>query len=269
MKEGRAPGRRVVSLLGLLAASLLLNTLGGCGSSRYPAPVREAGIKTRPTAEARRLPPGLPGHYRVQPGDTLYKIAFERGLDFQALARWNDLANPDQIQAGALLRLSPPRISKTREHGARTTTVSIHAPSSGAGISAAAIPDVPPGLWNWPAQGPQLTRFDGGLSKGIDIAGRQGQMVRAAAPGRVAYTGAGLRGYGKLIIIRHGSTLLSAYAHNARILVREGQDVAQGQIISEMGDTDTDRIKLHFEIREFGKPVDPLNYLPNPGLPPV
>ena len=87
--------------------------------------------------------------------------------------------------------------------------------------------------------------------------------MTAAAPGKVAYTGVGLRGYGKLIIIRHGKTLLSAYAHNARIMVKEGQRVARGQIIGVMGDTDADRIKLHFEIREYGKPVDPLNYLPH------
>nr|HNH89437.1 peptidoglycan DD-metalloendopeptidase family protein [Thiobacillaceae bacterium] len=96
----------------------------------------------------------------------------------------------------------------------------------------------------------------------IDIAGARGQVVLAAASGRVVYAGSGLRGYGKLIIIRHGKTLLSAYAHNARILVVEGQAVARGQAVAEMGDSDTDRVKLHFEIREHGKPVDPLDYLP-------
>lgn len=269
MRDRLARRGPIALLFVLLAASLLLNTLVGCSSSRFPAPVREADSKMRPATGAKRLPPAPVGYYRIQPGDTLYKIAFERGLDFQALARWNGLADPDQIRAGDLLRLSPPRTTKPRQPRARTTTVSMQRPSPAAGTTAVAIPDAPPGVWIWPAQGLQLTHFDGGLNKGIDIAGRRGEMVRAAAPGRVAYTGAGLRGYGKLIIIRHGSTLLSAYAHNARILVREGQDVALGQIISEMGDTDADRIKLHFEIREFGKPVDPLNYLPSPGLPPV
>jgi lipoprotein NlpD len=125
--------------------------------------------------------------------------------------------------------------------------------------------DVPPESWSWPARGDIVAEFGEGVSKGIDIAGSKGQVVQAAARGQVAYAGAGLRGYGKLIIIRHGKTLLSAYAHHARILVKEGQEVARGQVIGEMGDTDADRIKLHFEIRELGKPVNPLNYLPPPG----
>lgn len=123
-------------------------------------------------------------------------------------------------------------------------------------------PESPPDIWIWPSRGTLLTRFGEGISKGIDIGGPRGHAVQAAASGRVVYAGSGLRGYGKLIIIRHGKTLLSAYAHNARLLVVEGQTVARGQAIAEMGDSDSDRVKLHFEIREYGKPVDPLNYLP-------
>lgn len=125
--------------------------------------------------------------------------------------------------------------------------------------------DAPPDIWSWPLRGPLLARFGDGLNKGVDIAGPRGMPVQAAAAGRIVYAGTGLRGYGKLIIIRHGKTLLSAYAHNARILVSEGQSVARGQAVGEIGDSDTDRVKLHFEIRELGRPVDPLIYLPNAG----
>lgn len=122
--------------------------------------------------------------------------------------------------------------------------------------------------WSWPANGKVLTGFnDGASAKGIDISGNQGQPVLAAAPGKVVYSGSSLRGYGKLVIIKHNKTYLSAYAHNSQILVKEGQEIAKGQKIAEMGNTDTDRVKLHFEIRKLGKPVDPTKYLPsNPGV---
>ena len=117
--------------------------------------------------------------------------------------------------------------------------------------------------WVWPAKGKIVTGFsDAGSLKGIDIAGASGQPVAASAGGKVVYAGTGLRGYGKLIIIKHNGTYLSAYAHNKEILVKEGQQVAKGQKIAEMGNTDADQVKLHFEIRRQGKPVDPLRYLP-------
>jgi lipoprotein NlpD len=117
--------------------------------------------------------------------------------------------------------------------------------------------------WVWPASGKVIAGFsDTANLKGIDIAGKSGQPVLASAAGRVVYAGTGLRGYGKLIIVKHNSTYLSAYAHNRDILVKEGQQVGKGQKISEMGDTDADQVKLHFEIRRLGKPVDPAKYLP-------
>ena len=116
--------------------------------------------------------------------------------------------------------------------------------------------------WSWPAKGKVLAGYSDGGSKGIDIAGEQGQAVLAAAPGKVVYSGTGLRGYGKLIIIKHNKTYLSAYAHNSQLLVKEGQAIAKGQKIAEMGNSDTDRVKLHFEIRKLGRPVDPAKYLP-------
>lgn len=115
--------------------------------------------------------------------------------------------------------------------------------------------------WAWPVSGKVISRFTE-ASKGIDISGRMGQPVYASAPGKVVYAGSGLRGYGKLVIIKHNNAYLSAYAHNREILVKEGQTVAKGQQIAEMGNTDADQVKLHFEIRRYGKPVDPLKYLP-------
>jgi lipoprotein NlpD len=118
--------------------------------------------------------------------------------------------------------------------------------------------------WAWPASGKILSNFnDNGNAKGLDIAGTAGQAVAAAAAGKVVHTGTTLRGYGKLIIIKHNKSYFSVYAHSSQILVKEGQSVVRGQKIAEMGDTDADRIKLHFEIRRLGKPVDPLKYLPN------
>jgi lipoprotein NlpD len=117
--------------------------------------------------------------------------------------------------------------------------------------------------WMWPAKGKLVTGFsDTANLKGIDIAGTAGQPIVASAAGRVVYAGTGLRGYGKLVIIKHNAKFLTAYAHNREILVKEGQQVARGQKIAEMGNTDADQVKLHFEIRRQGKPMDPLRYLP-------
>jgi lipoprotein NlpD len=235
--------------------------LGGCGSTRVPAPVRQAKspVTTLPSVKIQAPVPA--GHYRVQAGDTLYKIAFELGVDYRDIVRWNRLADPDRIRAEEVLRVTPPKSPVATTALPTEPTVSSHV----IGTEPVTMPDPPerpPDIWVWPSRGVLLVRYGEGISKGIDIAGPRGQAVQAAASGRVVYSGSGLRGYGKLIIIRHGKTLLSAYAHNARLLVAEGQTVVQGQTIAEMGDSDTDRVKLHFEIREYGKPVDPLNYLP-------
>ena len=116
--------------------------------------------------------------------------------------------------------------------------------------------------WIWPAQGTLLAGFDEAKNKGLDISGKPGDAVIASADGRVVYAGAGLRGYGNLIILKHNNTFLTAYAHNQTLLVKEDQAVKKGQKIAEMGNSDADRVKLHFEIRRQGKPVDPAKYLP-------
>ncbi|MBS0500592.1 MAG: peptidoglycan DD-metalloendopeptidase family protein [Burkholderiaceae bacterium] len=145
------------------------------------------------------------------------------------------------------------------------------APAASAATAAAAPPPPPPpppsaGADNvkfiWPAKGPVIARFDEDKNKGLGIGGKAGEPVLAAADGRVVYAGAGLRGYGNLIIIKHNNTFLTAYAHNQKLLVKEDQNVKKGQEIAEMGSTDSDRVKLHFEIRRSGKPVDPARYLP-------
>jgi lipoprotein NlpD len=115
----------------------------------------------------------------------------------------------------------------------------------------------------WPSDGKIVATFDEGKNKGIDIAGRMGQQVMAAGSGKVMYAGSGIRGYGNLVIVKHSNSLLSAYAHNRTILVKEGQNVTKGQPIAEMGDSDADAVKLHFEIRQQGKPVDPAKFLPS------
>ena len=132
-----------------------------------------------------------------------------------------------------------------------------------AAAPAAAAPGDEKISWMWPSEGKVIGTFDEGKNKGVDIAGKAGQQVVAAGGGKVMYAGSGIRGYGNLVIVKHSNSLLSAYAHNRSILVKEGQNVNKGQAIAEMGDSDADRVKLHFEIRQQGKPVDPSKFLPN------
>lgn len=237
---------------GLTLLSLLW--LAGCAGTQDSAPVRDVSLS--------KASPAPPGHYRIQRGDTLYKIAFEHGLDYRALAIWNTLSNPDYIRHGDLLRLTPPRPDVVAAPVARKpTAISRSLKSEPITADVHNIP-ASTGPWFWPSQGELLVGFGVGLSKGIDIGGARGTLILAAASGKVVYVGSGLRGYGRLIIIRHDEALLSAYAHNDSILVSEGRNVMGGQAIARMGDSDSDRVKLHFEIREYGKPVNPLNYLP-------
>ncbi len=193
-----------------------------------------------------------PRVYVVRPGDTLFKIAWQHGVDQRDLARWNGLRNPNLIHVGQRIRLTPP--SSASRVAAR-------------GVPAAPrqtpAPVLPPPAWVWPTDGPVVARFGGtgGIATGIGISGSAGQAVRAAAAGRVVYAGSGLIGYGQLVIIKHNDTYLSAYGHNRKLLVAQGQDVARGQPIAEMGLGPERQPRLHFEIRRNGAPVDPLSYL--------
>lgn len=211
--------------------------------------------------------PVAPGYYRVERGDTLSKIARANRQSVQSIARWNNLTNPDSIEVGQVLRVVPPA-------GAASTSGALRSNGgSGSGASASAAPRPAPTdnapatapssiSLVWPADGTVIRRFDGGNSKGIDIAGSAGTPIVAAAPGTVVYAGNGLRGYGNLLILKHNADYLTAYAHNRVLFVKEGEAVKRGQKIAEMGDTDTNRVMLHFELRYQGRSIDPSKALP-------
>jgi len=239
-----------------------------------------------------------PDTYIVKKGDTLYAIGLEYGFDYKDIARWNEITAPSYtIKVGQALKLKAP--AGTESSPVATAAVSVPkptpapAPAATEGTVVSAIkteaPPQPKPLdepvsaaaeaksdaakpaektvddnaveWGWPAVGKILTKFSD-TSKGLDISGSIGQPVLSAASGKVVYSGNGLRGYGKMVIIKHNTTYLSAYAHNSQIVVKEGQDVVKGQKIAEMGNSDTDSVMLHFEIRKLGQPIDPEKFLP-------
>jgi murein DD-endopeptidase MepM/ murein hydrolase activator NlpD len=212
-----------------------------------------------------------PGYYRVERGDTLYKIARSNRTSVESLTRWNKLSNPDSLEVGQVLRVAPPPGTATASTGSTRSSASASA-SAGASASApsssrSAAADTPAAPASsisliWPATGNVVRGFDGNNSKGIDIANAAGTPVFAAASGTVVYASNGLRGYGNLLIIKHNADYLTAYAHNRSLLVKEGETVQQGQKIAEMGDSDNDRVMLHFELRYAGRSIDPARSLP-------
>lgn len=217
-------------------------------------------LRLRSPAAAAKLQTASSGstYYRVRRGETLFGIAQKVEIPYRSLAAWNQIAPPYVIKPGQRLRLTPvataanPADSKARSR----KTAQKHK------SRAAKVPNVAVKNWQWPLTGPVIKRFSSkSRNKGIDIAGKSGQAVRAAASGTVVYQGSGLRGYGKLIIIKHNADYLSAYAHCDRIYVREGDVIKRGQRIATVGSTGTNRIKLHFEIRRRGNPVNPLQFL--------
>jgi lipoprotein NlpD len=265
------------------------------GANRPPASMG-AEAKTDATGAYVKPMPGAenagnPGYYTVKPGDTLIRIGLDSGQNWRDIVRWNALENPNQIEVGQVLLVQPPATL-----AAPTTGAAASRPVAAATATAGAVPPVgaasqpvaagaatakpaspaasgavasTPALtadddiaWIWPTAGTVLAGFDEVKNKGLDIGGAPGTSVVAAADGRVVYVGAGLRGYGNLIILKHNNTYLTAYAHNQTLLVKEDQSVRKGQKIAEMGSSDTDRVKLHFEVRRQGKPVDPAKYLP-------
>ena len=201
-----------------------------------------------------------PGWYTVKTSDTLYSIAWRYGLDYKQLARWNRIDVNAPIHPGQRLRLIKPEqrtavASVPKKQTARSSTVKPARIDSYSGRD--------PGKWIWPTEGKPLNTFLASKldRRGIDIAGRAGQPVRAVADGKVVYSGNGLAGYGNLIIIKHSDTFLSAYAYCQELLVQEGVAVKAGKEVAKMGRWDK-IAQLHFEIRRNGKPVDPLKYLP-------
>ncbi|MDR7149319.1 lipoprotein NlpD [Hydrogenophaga palleronii] len=293
------PGRpswQGAAVVGLMAVMLLS---AGCATRRAssPAPVEDriggavTDVKPLPGAENA----GKAGFYTVKPGDTLFRIALDSGQSWRDIQAWNNLTNPNILEVGQILRVqppgaTPPPVAAVTPPAATPGTAAV-TPVAPSGVvprplsssdpvplapatpsaTTPATPAVPPNTdsagadelnFVWPAQGTVIAGFDEAKNKGVSIAGRVGDPVIAAADGRVVYAGAGLRGYGNLVILKHNNTYLTAYAHNQALLVREDQSVRQGQKIAEMGSSDTDRVKLHFEVRRQGKPVDPLNHLP-------
>ncbi len=258
-------------------SAVLLSVLAACGSSpRQPAPVEDRGSAVRPSATAKTdasTPPGAenagkPGYYTVQKGDTLTRIGLDHGQAWRDLARWNNLSNPDVIEVGQVLRVAPPGSAVEASGVVVRPVVSPSAGAASAAKPAASAPAAQSSTgaaeelsFAWPASGQVIAGFDEAKNKGIDIAGKAGDPVVAAADGQVVYAGAGLRGYGNLVIIKHNNTYLTAYAHNQKLLVKEDQKVRKGDKIAEMGSSDADRVKLHFEVRRQGKPVDPSRFL--------
>ena len=250
--------------LALLTSGMML-LLVGCGTTRT-APVSDQSS----TAQYKRYKT----YYRVSKGETLYSIAWRTHLDFRELAAWNGIKPPQyRIYPGQHLRLKPPKPikrstvkkkpqkleRKKAPPAKKTISKNKNEQSVANSIEALKI------SWNWPTNGSVIRAFSKAdrSRQGIRIAGRAGQHIRAAASGKVVYSGSGLIGYGNLIIIKHNSTYLSAYAHNRRILVKEGETVSRGAVIAEMGRAADDKVPLlHFEIRRKGVPINPVALLP-------
>lgn len=269
--------------------------LSGCSStSLNRAPVEDRGNVPKPSvvvtdatsAPVVKLPPGSEnagkaGYYTVKPKDTLIAIGLENGQSHKDIARWNNLENPNKIEIGQVLRVLPPApegtaTTKPVTSGTVVATAVVPgvpvAPVKGASAPASGTPSPVASAtgdddlgWIWPSGGALITAFDEGKTKGIDIGGASGDAVVAAADGRVIWAAAGegtMRHYGNLIIVQHNKTYLTAYANNSTLLVKEDQRIKKGQKIAEMGNTGTDRVKLHFELRRMGIAVDPTKYLP-------
>ena len=284
----------------LALLTIFIGLVAGCSTTTRQAPIVERPVTAAPPARpAPARVEEAPKHdergmYTVRKGDTLLRIALDFGQNYRDLVTWNNLANPDDIKVGQVLRVSQPdgersanvqtqpvpmppaasvprktepRADKTPYNDGKVATTATPpatttAPAVTPPAPAAAASDDARLSWMWPSEGRVIATFDDGRNKGLDIAGKLGQPVVAAGSGKVMYAGSGIRGYGNLVIVKHSNSLLSAYAHNRKIVVKEGDNVNRGQVIAEMGDSDADVVKLHFEIRQQGKPVDPTRFLP-------
>jgi lipoprotein NlpD len=249
--------------IAITSAALLF--VAGCSTPR----TKPASVTDR-TGSNTAYEPAPPGYYRVKKGDTLARIALDHGQAPRDVAQWNTAANPNfnpnVIEVGDLILIKAPagsKVAKPVEKKPSSTTapatdkVDVPAPAETTKPEMVAEPGI---RLSWPAKGKVTGEFNE-TNKGIDIAGKVGEPVLAAADGKVVYAGNSLRGYGNLVIVKHDNTYLTAYAHNSKLLVKEGDSVRKGQKIAEMGDTDTNAPKLHFELRVNGKPVNPTPYL--------
>lgn len=273
--------RRKMNRIALALFAPLLLSLGACNKSWAPVEDRSVSRGSyQMTAD---------GHYRVKRGDSLHAIAFNYDLDWRDIASWNGISAPYVIHPGQELRLSPPQAKAAVTTSAAKPRPSVSErpvepvvikpdtrtvaqppaqqsppPSNRTATAAKPVTTADPSKWRWPVEGRLLSSFKAGdpARNGIEIAGKEGQAILASAPGEVVYSGSGLIGYGELIIIKHSDRMLSAYAHNRKRVVSEGQAVSAGEKIAEMGRDDRNRAMLHFEIRRDGTPQDPLKFLP-------
>jgi lipoprotein NlpD len=262
---------------GIACALACMLVLAACAVRQGAAPVVD---RTRGgAAAAKPVPPTIQAsatdYYTVKKGDTLYSIALEHGHDYREVAQWNGLTDPTRISVGQQLRVKPP--AKAAEPGGvtvgavkgagRPDAKPLDSPATPAAAPAAkpAAKEEPQDAdaiqFVWPARGKVIAGF-ATRNRGIDIDGKPGDPVVASAPGRVTYIGSGIPGLGKLVVIKHEAGFITVYAHNREIVVKEQQAVSRGQKIAEIGATDSDRPKLHFQIRKGSAPVDPMRYLP-------
>jgi lipoprotein NlpD len=268
---------------------VLITTLAalawGCSPARGPAPVEDRRA-TRVAAPAAKPPvakaPATGGapvatadaFYTVKRGDTLYSIALEHGADYREVAHWNSLDDPSKLSVGQVLRVTAPAqpavqigtgpagSGKIESRPLGSTTPPQPQKPATVAREEPRLLEAQPLQFAWPAKGKVLAGFAEPRRKGIDIDGKLGDPVIAAAAGRVTYVGSGIPGLGKLVVIRHDQGYLTVYAHNKDVLVKEQQNVARGQKIAELGASDAERPKLHFQIRKGAAAVDPLLYLP-------
>jgi lipoprotein NlpD len=254
----------LIKSLALVTIAASMFTMVGCGTTPRAKPaivVDRTGNASEPTP---------PGYYRVKKGDTLARIALDNGQAPRDVIAWNKLSNPNQIEVDDLILVRPPAGSQSAAKSAVKSSDAAKAdtPKTKDAAKETTKSDAPatevvaePGIrLSYPAKGKITSEFSE-ANKGIDIAGKVGDPVQAAADGKVVYAGNSLRGYGNLVIVKHDNTYLTAYAHNSKLLVKEGDTVRKGQKIAEIGDTDTTSPKLHFELRVNGKPVNPTPYL--------
>ena len=247
-----------------LIIAILSIFISACSSIAVaPVDSRNSGELYRPAPVNTYDPePVTRGFHEVVQGDTLYSISFRYGLDYREVSRWNNISEGYVIYPGQRLRLIPSSADKLVPPSS-----SIAKPGPGSSIAEPLPPPRPITgqkivKWGWPTNGNIIASNSPIAQKGVDITGTEGQDIEAAAEGIVVYSGSGLLGYGKLIIIKHNETFLSAYAHNQVMQVKEGDTVNAEQIIGKMGKGSKGTPLLHFEIRREGKPVDPLQYLP-------
>lgn len=264
----------------LLFMCMFISLLNSSCSSQSPAPVssRSSEQEKKSTPSAKKTaakPPSaavkIPSHHKVLSGDTLYSISWNFNLDYKEVARWNNIRAPYVIYPGQSIRLTTPSKKKAvvKKTVPSKTKPAGEKPVKKQAEVAKKVSKKDKSLkytrninWQWPTKG-KLIKSNSPISKkGLDIAGKKGQFIKASGAGVVVYSGSGLLGYGRLIIIKHNESYLSAYAHNSVLMVKEGDSVSAGQKIAKMGQDSNGQALLHFEIRKNGSPVEPAKYLP-------